>query len=172
MPTLYRKANRASATSNCEQTMRDSELFKTIEVSRTIPAPIQNVFDVLSDHAGYAAFSGIKGARLLKPGADNVNGLGAVRRIDLGGVWFEEEITVFDPPCRMDYRILRSRPPIEHENGSIRLEETEHGTRVTWTSKFRIRLPLIGRWMTGPAANAGEKAFSGMLKAIEKPPAG
>lgn len=82
--------------------------------------------------------------------------------------WFEEKITTFDPPHRMDYKILRSRPPIEHELGSIRLKETAQGTEVTWTSRFRIRIPLVGRWMTGPAANAGEKAFSRILKAIER----
>lgn len=147
--------------------MGSPKRFKTIVVRRTIPAPIGDVFAVLSDHAGYTAFSGIKDARLLQAGKDNPNGLGAVRRIGLGGVWFEEEITAFDPPRRMDYKILRSRPPIEHELGSIRLQETEQGTAVTWTSTFRVRIPLIGRWLTGPAVNAGEKAFGRMLKAIE-----
>lgn len=147
--------------------LRASNQFRTIIVRHTIPAPIDEVFARLSDHAGYIAFKGIKDARLLKRGSDHRNGLGAVRRIDLGATWFEEEITAFDPPHRMDYRILRSRPPIEHELGSIRLEETAQGTEVTWMSRFRIRIPLIGRWLTGPAANAGEKAFSRMLKAIE-----
>jgi len=141
--------------------------FQTILVRRTIPAPIDKVFAVLSDHAGYSAFQGIKEARLLREGIDDLNGLGAIRRIGLGSVWFEEEIVAFDPPVRMDYRILRSRPPIEHEVGSIRLEEIEEGTEVIWTSTFRIRIPLIGRFVTGPAARAGEKAFGRMLKAIE-----
>ncbi len=140
----------------------------TILVRRMIPAPIDAVFALLSDHAGYSAFKGIKDARLLKAGSDSPNGLGAVRRIGLGAVWFEEEITAFDPPHRMDYKILRSRPPIEHQLGSIRLQETAQGTEVTWTSMFRIRIPLIGRWMSGPAARAGEKAFDGMLKAIDE----
>lgn len=148
--------------------MASPNRFKTIVVMHTIPAPIGDVFDVLSDHAGYTAFKGIKGARLLQEGEDDRNGLGAVRRIELGGVWFEEVITAFDRPGRMDYKILRSRPPIEHELGSIRLETTEQGTKVTWTSTFRVRIPLIGGWMTGLAANAGEKAFGDMLKAIEK----
>lgn len=147
--------------------MASRNRFETIVVKHTIPAPIGDVFDVLSDHAGYIAFDGIKGARLLQEGKDSRNGLGAVRHIDLGGVWFEEEITAFDPPNRMDYKILRSRPPIEHELGSLRLVATTQGTAVTWTSTFRIRIPLIGRWLTGPAARAGAKAFGGMLKAIE-----
>ncbi len=141
--------------------------FQKILVRRTIPAPIDRVFTVISDHAGYSAFQGIKEARLLREGKDDRNGLGAIRRIGLGSVWFEEEIVAFDPPIRMDYRILRSRPPIEHELGSLRLEEKEEGTEVIWTSTFRVRIPLVGRWLTGSAARAGEKAFGRMLKAVE-----
>jgi len=147
--------------------MNPRSKFKTIVVGRTITAPIGDVFAVLSDHPRYTAFRGIKDARLLKEGDKEPNGLGAVRRIDLGSIWFEEEITAFSPPFRMDYRILRSRPPIEHELGSIRLEETDEGTEVSWTSTFCVRIPLIGRWITGSAAKTGEKAFARIFKAIE-----
>ena len=91
-----------------------------------------------------------------------------MRRIDLGAVWFEEEISNFNRPTTMDYRILRSRPPIEHESGRIRLEETDQGTKVTWTSVFRIRIPLVGRILSPVAAKAGTKAFGSMLKAIDR----
>lgn len=148
--------------------MASSNRFSTIVVKRAIPAPAEAVFDLLSDHAGYAAFPGIQGARLLQAGVAEQNGLGAVRRIELGAVWFEEEITAFSRPNRMDYKILRSRPPIEHQLGSIRLETTEQGTQVTWTSTFRVRVPLLGGWLTRQAASTGEKAFGGLLKAIEK----
>jgi uncharacterized protein YndB with AHSA1/START domain len=141
--------------------------FKTIVVRRTIPAPIGEVFAVLSDHAGYTAFKGIKDARLLQEGKAEPNGLGAIRRIGLGSVWFEEEITVFDRPVRMDYQILRSRPPVEHELGSIQLQDTDQGTQVIWTSTFRVRIPLIGPWITASAARTGEKAFGRILKTIE-----
>lgn len=166
--TWSRRAPAARHIPRTSPSLRSPDRFKTILVRRTIPAPIDEVFARLSDHAGYTAFRGIREARLLTAGNTNPNGLGAVRRIGLGTVWFEEEITAFEPPYRMDYKILRSRPPIEHELGSIRLQETEQGTEVTWTSTFRIRIPVIGRWMTGPAARAGEKAFSGLLKAIDK----
>lgn len=104
----------------------------------------------------------------MKEGTEEPNGNGAVRRIDLGAVWFEEEISNFNRPTSMDYRILRSRPPIEHESGQIRLEETAQGTRVTWTSVFRIRIPVVGRVLSPFAAKAGTKAFGSMLKAIDR----
>ncbi|PAU76412.1 MxaD family protein [Halovibrio salipaludis] len=140
----------------------------TIAVERTINAPIDQVFELLSDHANYKQFDGIRDSRLLKEGSEEPNGNGAVRRIDLGAVWFEEEISNFNRPTSMDYRILRSRPPIEHESGRIRLEETARGTKVTWTSVFRIRIPVVGRVLSPVAAKAGTKAFGSMLKAIDR----
>ncbi|MYL28097.1 MULTISPECIES: SRPBCC family protein [Halomonadaceae] len=142
--------------------------MQTIVVERTINAPIEQVFDLLSDHANYKQFDGIRDSWLVKEGPGERNGNGAVRRIDLGAVWFEEEISNFHRPTSMDYRILRSRPPIEHESGEIRLEETEQGTRVTWTSVFRIRIPVVGRVLSPLAAKAGTKAFGSMLKAIDR----
>jgi uncharacterized protein YndB with AHSA1/START domain len=142
--------------------------MKNITVNRLIPHPIDRVFAVLSNHAGYTAFPGVTGAKLLKHGWDEPNGQGAIRRIELGAVWFEEEITAFEPPVRMDYLILRSRPAMEHEGGSLRLEETAEGTQVTWTSTFRIRVPLVSPLVTPLVATVGEKAFARILKAVER----
>ncbi|MDX1587378.1 MAG: SRPBCC family protein [Oleiphilaceae bacterium] len=142
--------------------------MKTIVVKRLIHAPIEQVFDKLSDHAGYARFQGIKDAKLLREGRDERNGNGAIRRVDLGAVWFEEVISHFHRPTGFDYRILRSRPPIDHEYGGLRLEETPEGTLVTWTSTLHICIPLVGSLMTSMAVKTGEKAFGGLLKAIDR----
>jgi uncharacterized protein YndB with AHSA1/START domain len=142
--------------------------MQTIVVERTINAPIEQVFDLLADHANYKQFDGIRDSWLIREGETDPNGNGAVRRIDLGAVWFEEEISNFNRPTTMDYRIRRSRPPIEHESGRIRLEETAQGTKITWTSVFRIRIPLVGRVLSPIAAKAGTKAFGSMLKAIDR----
>ena len=142
--------------------------MQKIVVERTINAPIEQVFDLLSDHANYKEFEGIRDSWLVNEGTRERNGNGAVRRVDLGAVWFEEEISNFSRPTNMDYQIVRSRPPIEHKSGRIRLEETEQGTKVTWTSVFRIRIPLLGRILSPIAAKAGTKAFGSMLKAIDR----
>lgn len=146
--------------------------MQTIVVERTINAPIDQVFELLSDHANYREFDGIRDSWLVREGDWERNGDGALRRIDLGAVWFEEEISNFNRPTSMDYRIVRSRPPIEHESGRIRLEETDQGTRVTWTSVFRISIPLLGRVLSPVAAKAGTKAFGSLLKAIDRRLAG
>src|SRR6185503_1533638 len=77
--------------------------MKTITVTRTIPAPIDKVFDLLADHANYKTNFGVKDSKLIKEGKPDKNGLGAVRYIDAGPIQFEEEITAWERPKRYDY---------------------------------------------------------------------
>jgi uncharacterized protein YndB with AHSA1/START domain len=115
--------------------------MRTIRVQRTLKAPIEDVFEVLADYEGYVRFPGVRSAKVVRPGSSERNGLGAVREIDLGSAWFREEITAFERPSRLDYHILKSRPSMEHEGGSIRLRPVEGGTEVTlrgWPPSLRL----------------------------------
>ena len=138
--------------------------MKTITVTRVIPAPIERVFDLLSDHANYKANFGVKESRLLKDGKPERNGLGAVRYIDAGILRFEEEITAWDRPRRFDYRITKCSAPLEHEGGSLRFEAIGGGTLVTWTSTMRMNVPLVGGLLTKILAAKIGQAFGSMLK--------
>ena len=141
--------------------------MRTIRVQRTLHAPAERVFDVLADHAGYTRFSGVKSAKVLRPGQTDPNGLGALREISTGFSWFQEEITVFDRPRRLEYRIVRGSMPIEHDLGRIDIEPTNDGVEVTWTSTFRIALPVIGGLLTTIAVRQMGGLFSTALAAVE-----
>lgn len=142
--------------------------MQTIEVKRVIHAPIEKVFDLLSDHEGYRHFPGVRDAVLVKKGKRSKNGVGAVREIDAGIAWFREEITAYERPTRLDYKITASRPPLEHEGASVQLKETSQGTEVTWRSTLRIRIPLIGGLLTRLAVPQLAKAFASTLKDAER----
>ena len=142
--------------------------MRTVLVKRTINAPIEKVFDIISDHANYKDFPGVKDSELVKKGKPHKNGVGAVREIDTGSVWFQEKITAYERPTRLDYQIINSRPPIEHQGGSVRLEQTADGVAVTWTTIMRIKIPLVGGLLTRFAAPQLEKAIDGLLRNIEK----
>ena len=142
--------------------------MRTITVKRTLKAPIEKVFDVLSDHANYYRLPGIKRSTLTKKGKPGKNGLGAVREIDVGLAWFQEEITAYQRPTRMDYLITESRPPMAHKGSSIRLEKTPEGTLVTWTSTMRLDVPLLGGLLTPLLMRKLEKGFAATLKAIDE----
>ncbi len=137
--------------------------MRTIHVTRTIPATPEAVFDVLADHAGYARFPGVRKATLVRHGSLEPNGVGALRAMDLGVAWFEEEITGFERPTRLDYRIVRSRPPVDHEGGSLTLTPVPGGVEVSWTSTFHVRVPLVGSLVTRLAAWQMARGFAQVL---------
>lgn len=142
--------------------------MQRIEVRRSIDAPIDRVFDLVSDHEGYARLNGIDEARLRQAGSSEKNGLGAVREIKAGPIRFAEEITAFERPTRMDYKIIECTIPIEHEGGSVRLVERDGRTEVTWTSTFTVRVPLIGHLLAIPLKSQLTRGFAGALKAWDQ----
>ena len=122
--------------------------MRTIRVKRTIAAPCDRVFEILTDHANYDRFRGIRGAVLLRKGEPPPNGLGALRRILIGPLKFEEEITLYEEPTRFDYLIVQINVPFDHQGASIRLTEVDGGTHAEWASTFRVRsllAPIIER---------------------------
>ena len=105
--------------------------MRSIHVTRIIPAPAEEVFDLLADHAHYARFRGITDAELLNEGEPPPNGVGAIRLVVSGPIRFEEEITGYDRPTKLDYLIVRINSPLEHEGGQSASRRT--GPRRGWT---------------------------------------
>ena len=95
----------------------------SIHVERTINQPIEKVFAILSDHANYAQFKAIEQSNLLVKGSDEPNGLGAVREIISGGSNLHEEIVAYEPPYKLGYKVVKSKPlPYDHQLGEITLK--------------------------------------------------
>jgi uncharacterized protein YndB with AHSA1/START domain len=140
--------------------------MRTVTVQRTLRAPIEGVFDILADHEGYSQMPEVRSAKLVRPGSGERNGVGAIREIDFGSAWFREEITTFERPTRLDYRVLKSRPPIE-EASSIRLRSVEAGTDVTWTARVRVTYPIVGALLTVYIARQLAQGFESFLAATE-----
>jgi len=118
--------------------------MRSVHVTRTIPAPAEDVFDLLADHANYDRFRAINGSELLRQGDPAPNGVGALRRIKVRPLTFEEEITAYERPSRLDYLIVKLNVPFEHHGGSIRLSREGEATHVDWRSSFTVPTPVIG----------------------------
>ena len=142
--------------------------MKTITVTRVIKAPVEKVFDMLADHANYRSFPGIKESKLIREGKADKNGVGAVREITAMGAWFQEEITHYDRPKRLDYLIVKARPPMDHKGGSVRLAPHAQGCEVTWTTTVHIAIPLIGALLDRIVLPQLERGLAGTLKNIEQ----
>jgi uncharacterized protein YndB with AHSA1/START domain len=142
--------------------------MKTVTVTRSVNAPIEKVFDTIADHANYKQFPGIKDSKLVRPGTNDRNGVGALREIAAGNAWFQEEITAYERPRRLDYLIVKSRPPLEHKGGSVRLEPNGAGCTVTWTTTVGVKLPLIGGLLDKLMLPQLERGLAGTLKYLDK----
>jgi uncharacterized protein YndB with AHSA1/START domain len=119
-----------------------------IEIEGEIAATPERVWDVVADHRGWARWAGAREVVLRNEGDPAPNGLGAIRVMRGGGLAVEEEITGFDPPKRMTYRIAGGLP-VRSYRGEIRLEPCESGTRLVWSADFSPLIPLTGgllRW--------------------------
>ncbi len=138
---------------------------RSIRVTRKLNASPEAVFDVLADHARYDRFDGVRRSELTRTGEPDPNGLGAVRWVWLGPLRFEEEVTAYEPPVRLDYLIRDVRGlPLSHEGGSIRLSPTESGTYAVWTSVFEIPIPVVGPAMDHIFSRQLEQGFGATLE--------
>lgn len=138
---------------------------RSVRVTRRLDAPPEAIFEIVADHGRYDRFDGVRRSELVKPGDPAPNGLGAVRWVWLGPFRFEEEITAFEPPNRLDYLIRDvSTLPFRHEGGSIRLSPGDAGTDAVWTSSFEIPVPVAGGAMDWVFARRLERGFAHVLE--------
>jgi len=143
-------------------------MMRTVEVTRTIAAPPERIFDLLTDHARYDRFRGIRGSELLSEGEPRPNGVGATRRVLIGPLRFDEEVTGFVRPSKLDYLIVRINFPFEHEGGHIRLSEDGGTTKIEWRSSFRVPIPVVGRAVEFPWFIALRRGFRRVLEDVER----
>jgi uncharacterized protein YndB with AHSA1/START domain len=142
--------------------------MRTVRVTRKIPAPPDAVFDLLADHDNYDRFRGIRRSELLREGDPAPNGVGAMRLVLSGPIRFEEEITRFERPSKLDYLIVKINAPYEHEGGRIRLSEEDGGTRADWTSVFSVPTPLVGGIQESVWAVILARGFRRVLEDVER----
>lgn len=144
-------------------------MFK-IRVERTVKAPIEKVFEAISDHGNYALFPMIDGSELLSEGTEEKNGVDAYRRVQMGAFQVWERITAFDRPSHMQYKIIKAKPlPMKHYKGIIDFKDMgDNTTHVTWVSEGEMPIPLIGKLLDKNMQKQGTAIFHSMLKSIER----
>jgi len=109
-----------------------------------IEAPIECVFEFLSDHQNFASLF-VGHCTRIRVGDDSteLNGVGSIRRIGPGPLSFDEKIVAFDRPSRIDYTIVRGGP-LKNHLGSIRLHSADGGTALDYVIRFDGKLPGLG----------------------------
>ena len=133
----------------------------TIEFSRTIAAPQDTVFEVLSDHRGYAKITPLRRVELEREGDPAPNGVGAIRALHMVGPPVREEIVTYEAPRRLAYRLLSGAPLKDHV-GTVELSEEGNGTRLNWTVETTPTVPVGG----GLVVQVVKKAVGDLIKGV------
>ena len=132
-----------------------------------VAAPPTVVFDVLTDHRGYAAISRVRSVELEREGEPPPNGLGAVRALRSVGPPLREEVTAYEPPSHFAYRLLSGAPLRDHQ-GTVDLVESSGGTRVSYRVETTPTLPLIGRLVVAIVRLTVNSLLKGIAREAER----
>jgi uncharacterized protein YndB with AHSA1/START domain len=146
-----------------------SDNLARIKVEHVLNKPPEEVFALISAHERYKEFADFDDSVLLEEGDTEKNGLGALRRLTSGSLWFQERITCFERPRKMCYHVEdNSIIPLKHEIGEITIEPFDGKSRVTWVSHARVEVPLFGPFLARRMEPSSGEAFLSILKGIDR----
>lgn len=125
--------------------------------------PRERVFEALLDHEAMSKWTPAK-VRVIARGDER--GVGTVRRLRLGALSFDEEVTYADAPSRIVYRIVRG-VPLDFHRGEVLLSETGDGkTEVTWNVRLVSMVPGVAESIGAvlrPGLRGGLRQLAGLI---------
>lgn len=113
-----------------------------LQIVETVPCQADILFSRVADHENLGKVLGVP-VRRSRDGADDINGLGSVRTMGFRPLDFDETITAFEPPRRIEYRITRGSP-LRNHRANVVFSPNGASTEVTWTIEFETRPALLG----------------------------
>jgi uncharacterized protein YndB with AHSA1/START domain len=136
-------------------------------LTRTTTAPIEAVFDSLTNHRAIADYVwAVRRSTLDREGIPAPNGVGAIRRLEVVGPPFVEEIIDYQRPSRYAYKLLSGAPTRDHV-GTIELREAGTGTAVSWHLQSTLKIPGVDRLMLPVFKKIIDELLKGAIKAAE-----
>ena len=135
-----------------------------IERTVRIAAPLEAAWDVIADHERMSEWIGLGSVRRTVDGAPDLNGRGSERTLELLGMSVTEQVVDYQRPVSYRYRVTKGAPFVSHQ-GEIRLRADGDHTDLTWTIRFRPKLPGTGR----PLASLLSRLLARVLRTGLKP---
>ncbi len=118
-------------------------------LTQTTTAPIETVFDALTDHRAIADYVwAVRRSTLDREGTPAPNGVGAVRRLEALGPAIVEEIIEYQRPTGYAYKMLSGAPVRDHV-GTVELREAGAGTEVSWHLRSTPKIAGLD-WLLSP----------------------
>ena len=137
-----------------------------IHLEQTIAAPVEKVFDWMTDPANLAAAPLVLKAGWVR--GTSGPGAGAVREVAAIGAWFREEITAYDRPHSYSYLIVRSFPPFNHEGGTLTFTASSTSTHVDWLTNYTHPIWAGGKLLEAVSHRLLRSSFLSLFAACAK----
>ncbi len=113
--------------------------------TRRIDAPVEVVWDVLTDHAGYRSWTPVVTSRLVTEGTADPNGVDAVRFLGVGPVGAKEKVLVHDAPHHLAYTVVAGLPVRDYRaDANLTAGDDGTWTSLEYTGSFQPLVPGTG----------------------------
>lgn len=139
--------------------------IQTITMHQSFNAPVEQVFNTLSDHESFGRICGISATRI-KDGDDGASGLGSIRELKIGPLpSFDETITQFVPNELIEYRITRGSP-IKNHVGTMRFKEQDGQAVLNYTIELESKIPLTTGLIKAALENGISKGLAKYARSL------
>jgi uncharacterized protein YndB with AHSA1/START domain len=128
-----------------------------------VRAAAPRVFAVVADHERMPQWFPAREVVRRRAGAPHPDGVGAVRVLRGSGLAVEEEITAFEPDCRL-VTVLVAGAPLRSATSELRLAPEGGGTRVRWSVEFEPLVPGSGWLARRILARTLDRALAGLAR--------
>ncbi|NLA35260.1 MAG: SRPBCC family protein [Actinobacteria bacterium] len=109
---------------------------RVVSNEATVDAPQAVVWELIADGEGWKRWAGFTAATLEREGSPERDGVGAVRKFGVGKILSREEVTEFEAPHRLSYRLLSGLPITDYHSTVTITEIDDRRCRVGWASSF------------------------------------
>jgi hypothetical protein len=102
-----------------------------------------------------------------REGRPEADGAGAVRTVRARPLVYEERITAWKPPERIEW-VLVEGAPVRDLRGEVVLAPAAGGTRtrLSWRLSFRPLVPFTGRWLRRAFERQARRGLEGLAHKV------
>lgn len=144
-----------------------SSAVASFTLVREVAAPPEIVFDVLTDHRGYAEITPMRKVELEREGDPAPDGVGAIRVLHSVGPPLREEVISYQPPSRFSYRLLSGAPVRDHV-GTVAIEPAGAGAKITYAVRTIPTLPVGGAAVVAVVKLGVKQLLNGIVAESER----
>lgn len=139
-----------------------------VETQATFPIPIEKLWSIYTDHANWKQWTFMTTTYLDKEGAEEKNGVGAIRVFGNAKAHAYEEVTLFKPHQRMEYKVIKGGLPFKNHHGIVEFSSDEANpnsqSSIYWYCTFDPKIPGTG-WLL---KRITQFVFDSSLKGLQK----